>query len=146
MLQTRLSSPLTDIKTIHARQDEIESFSGAAPLREALREQLKDVPDMERALARLTIGRATPRDLGMIRDGLRNAETLRALLQKADMPSLEPLTTGLQQNEDCKNSQTFCRQRWKPSFPPKPMKDVLLPQHTMQNSTSSAPCATTANA
>ena len=102
LLQTRLSSPLTDIKTIHARQDEIESFSGAAPLREALREQLKDVPDMERALARLTIGRATPRDLGMIRDGLRNAETLRALLQKADMPSLEPLTTGLQQNEDCK--------------------------------------------
>ncbi len=80
-LQAWLSSPLTDIPAINARLDRVECFVENQNLRAALREQMKAVPDMERALARLGVGRGGPRDLIMIRAGLENAEILRAQLQ-----------------------------------------------------------------
>jgi DNA mismatch repair protein MutS len=81
LLQTFLAAPLTDIAAINARLDRIACFVDEASLRTALREQLRAMPDMERALARLTLGRGGPRDLVMIREGLRQAELLRAALQ-----------------------------------------------------------------
>lgn len=84
MLQSALSSPLTDIAAINARLDKIEAFAGEANLRTDLRDLLKSTPDMERALARITVGRGGPRDLAMIRDGLKQAEIIRANLQSND--------------------------------------------------------------
>ncbi|MGB0720704.1 MAG: DNA mismatch repair protein MutS, partial [Bdellovibrionales bacterium] len=81
LLQTRLSSPLTDIATINDRLNQVEGFLNAPDLREHLRNRLKSTPDMERALARLSLGRGGPRDLIMIREGLNAAADIRALLQ-----------------------------------------------------------------
>jgi len=80
LLQARLSAPLTDLGEIHKRHDQVEFFARENALHQNLRGMLKELPDLERALSRLTIGRGGPRDLGMVRDALEIIETLRALL------------------------------------------------------------------
>lgn len=84
MLQACLSSPLTDIDKINKRLDRISCLAEDTPLRELLQEQLKAMPDMERALGRLSVDRGGPRDLTMIRDGLKQVETIRGILQNND--------------------------------------------------------------
>src|SRR5690606_19374068 len=96
LLQTRLSAPLTDLAEITRRQDEVEIFAVNSALRTDLRSRLKEWPDLERALSRLTIGRGGPRDLGMVRDALSLAETLRVLLANTGGPILESFAQSLQ--------------------------------------------------
>src|SRR5690606_17695643 len=44
---------------------------------------LRAAPDIARAVSRVILGRGSPRDLGLIRDGLATAGTIRSLLDKA---------------------------------------------------------------
>lgn len=97
MLQTRLSAPLCDVAAINKRLDEVETFTKSARFCELIRDTLKQIPDMERALGRLTADRGGPRDLGIIRDGLRQAETLRALLTVERIPALDEISGALRQ-------------------------------------------------
>ena len=76
-----LAAPLTDPAAIGARHDMVGFFADAERLRDGLRERLARVPDIERALSRLTLARGGPRDLAAIRDGLIGAVALRALLE-----------------------------------------------------------------
>ena len=80
LLQSRLSAPLTDITKINERLSQVECLYSGIALRENIRQELKKTPDMERALSRLTSGRGGPRDLGQIRDGLKQAEIICGLL------------------------------------------------------------------
>ncbi len=81
LLQEYISAPLTDIKKINSRLDRIESFLKVKILREDVRTTMRSIPDIERALSRITVGRGSPRDLSIIRDGLTYAEIVRAALQ-----------------------------------------------------------------
>jgi DNA mismatch repair protein MutS len=81
LLQSYLAAPLTDLTEINKRLDRISCLNQDPAFTDILREQLKSTPDMERALARLTVGRGGPRDLLMLRDGLTNAEIIRATIQ-----------------------------------------------------------------
>ena len=58
-----LANPLTDVEQIVRRQDAVEELVGEPALRRDLRELLKQVYDLERLVARVTTGRASPRDL-----------------------------------------------------------------------------------
>ncbi len=84
LLQSCLSAPLTDITAINNRLDRITCFINDPNLRQDIREHLKAVPDMERAIARLSVGRGGPRDLVAIRNGLVRAELIRSLLYMND--------------------------------------------------------------
>jgi len=97
MLQARLSAPLCDVPAINQRLNEVESFVKSSSLRSLIRDTLKQVPDMERALGRLTVGRGGPRDLGMIRDGLKQSENLRAFLVDEQLPALDMISQALHQ-------------------------------------------------
>ena len=83
LLAAHLAAPLTDAAAIRARHDAVSWFADSSRAREDLRDRLRAVPDMARALTRLTIGRGGPRDLGAVRDGLTVAVDLRALLEAA---------------------------------------------------------------
>jgi DNA mismatch repair protein MutS len=83
LLGARLAAPLTDVKTIAARQDAVALFAADAGLCEELRETLRGAPDIARALARLSVARAGPRDLSALRDGISCARAVRELLQAA---------------------------------------------------------------
>jgi DNA mismatch repair protein MutS len=71
-----LSAPLTDAARIATRQAGWLTLAGNVTLRPALR----GAPDITRALARLSLGRGTPRDLGAIRAGLATAVAVAAAL------------------------------------------------------------------
>jgi DNA mismatch repair protein MutS len=84
-LAARLSSPLTDPAGIEARLDAVAFLKDRQMLRAKLRDALRDVPDIARALSRLSLDRGGPRDLGGLRDGLNAAAGIARLLA-------EPLT------------------------------------------------------
>jgi DNA mismatch repair protein MutS len=84
-LAARLSSPLTDPAAIEARLDAVAFLKDRQMLRAKLRDALRDVPDIARALSRLSLDRGGPRDLGGLRDGLNAAADIARLLA-------EPLT------------------------------------------------------
>ncbi|MDR3449663.1 MAG: DNA mismatch repair protein MutS [Alphaproteobacteria bacterium] len=87
LLASRLVSPLTDVGAIAARLDAVAFFVANGTLREATRAALRRAPDLERALARLALGRGGPRDLASVREALKQAEAMRsALLSAAEMP------------------------------------------------------------
>ncbi len=80
LLADWISAPLTDPCAIVRRQDGW-AFLVAEPARLAsLRQCLRGVPDLARALGRLSLGRFTPRDLAAIRLGLNAAAACAALL------------------------------------------------------------------
>jgi DNA mismatch repair protein MutS len=90
-LAARLSSPLTDVAVIVERQDAVAVFASDSELRRHLRDDLRRAPDIARALARLSVGRGGPRDLGNIREGLSVARSLRDQLGKLADPLKAPL-------------------------------------------------------
>ncbi|MEQ8652747.1 MAG: DNA mismatch repair protein MutS [Kiloniellales bacterium] len=79
-LAQRLAAPLTDRPAIEERLAKVTFFLEEAALRAELRDALKGLPDLERALARLTLGRGGPRDLAAVRRALTVAEGLPTLL------------------------------------------------------------------
>ncbi len=81
LLASWLTSPLTDLPAIHARQEAIGWFQQQSGLGERLREALQSAPDMQRAVSRLCLGRGGPRDLLAVRDGLAVAFTARQMLE-----------------------------------------------------------------
>ncbi len=85
-LAKRLSSPLTDVAAIAARQDAVGFFANDSELRRQIRDDLKRAPDIARALGRLSVGRGGPRDLASIRDGIKAARALRDRLRKLGDP------------------------------------------------------------
>ncbi len=85
-LASRLSSPLTDVAEISLRLDAIALFVAEHELRAALRDDLRRTSDIARALARLSLQRGSPRDLGALRDGIRAARALREHLSILDDP------------------------------------------------------------
>ncbi len=83
LLGVRLTSPSTDLATINARHDAVAHFVENRALAEDTREALRQVPDMERALARLALDRGGPRDIVALRRGLVQAGALSAALAGA---------------------------------------------------------------
>ncbi len=88
LLERRLSSPSRDLASIRARLDAVEHMANHVRLRTALRDDLRKVPDIDRALSRLALDRGGPRDLASIRNGLGQAVEMAARLVSADMPDL----------------------------------------------------------
>ena len=86
LLERRLSAPSRDLAEIAARQAAVAALVGDLGLRGDLRGLLRGVPDLDRALSRLGLGRGGPRDLAAIRDGLTQADRLAARLGADTLP------------------------------------------------------------
>ncbi len=100
-LADRLAAPLGNMAEICARHRAVRFFVDENAAREDMRGQLKNLPDMMRALSRLVLARGGPRDLQALAVGLHGGEAVRARLSKmsspADLPDeislmLAPLT------------------------------------------------------
>jgi DNA mismatch repair protein MutS len=86
LLAARIAAPSTVAATIAARLDAVGFFLADPNLCETVRARLRGTPDMARALARIALGRGTPRDLAAIRDGLAAARAVQAALAAAALP------------------------------------------------------------
>ena len=84
-----LAAPLFDRTAIEERLALVHFFREDPLLRADLREVLRAVPDIGRALGRIVAGRGSPRDLGQVRHGLAEARRLRDFLSdRPDRPAL----------------------------------------------------------
>ncbi|MDC7683003.1 DNA mismatch repair protein MutS [Asticcacaulis sp. BYS171W] len=91
LLAARLSRPLNHPDEINRRLDAVQWFVEHRGLRQNLRDTLRGMSDLARALSRLGLGRGGPRDLKVIKDGLELAgETIRVLKQTDAEDALDP--------------------------------------------------------
>ncbi len=81
LLAQRLAAPLTDPAEIAHRLDTVSVFVGDNAGCGAVRKSLRSVPDLQRALSRVVIGRGGPRDLAAIGDGISAAAELSAQIE-----------------------------------------------------------------
>lgn len=86
LLERRLSSPSRDLATVQNRLDSVAFVFENSRLCSDLREELRKVPDLDRALSRLALDRGGPRDLAAVRNGLTQAETIANILSGQDLP------------------------------------------------------------
>ena len=84
LLAIDLSSPLQDQTRIDDRLNLVAHWVDDDRGREHLRGVLRSIPDLARALGRLSAGRGAPRDLGQLRDGLARAWELHEALGRSD--------------------------------------------------------------
>ncbi|HWK40609.1 MAG TPA: DNA mismatch repair protein MutS [Croceibacterium sp.] len=89
LLAEDLSAPLAAAGEIGQRLDLVQWLHADPLLRADLRDVLRALPDVGRALGRIVAGRGSPRDLGQVRDGLGEARRIHDFLQgRADKPAL----------------------------------------------------------
>ena len=88
LLERRVSAPSTQIDVINARLDAITWANSNSNLTQTLRDALRKTPDMDRALSRLSLDRAGPRDLAAVRDGLHQSLRISEALSAEAMPDL----------------------------------------------------------
>ena len=82
LLAADIGAPLMDRKAIAERLDLVSHYAENGAARDAMRQALRALPDVSRALGRLAAGRGGPRDLGQLRDGLGEARMLRERLAR----------------------------------------------------------------
>ncbi len=95
LLSTWLSSPLMDLDLINARLDQVNFFKDNPLVLADVRTILKEVPEIERALTRLAVGRGGPRDMMAIATGLGLIPVLRTHLVGEYMPNALAQTKDL---------------------------------------------------
>lgn len=79
LLASWVAAPLCQLAPLQERQAAWRLLCDSGQI-EAIRAALRGTPDMARALGRIALGRASPRDLASIRTGLENADALAPLL------------------------------------------------------------------
>jgi len=99
LLAEDVSAPLMDKAAIDRRLALVGWFHEDQLRRDRTRSALKALPDLARALGRLSAGRGGPRDLAQLRDGLSGAQALRRELESeserpAMLDQLLPLLGG----------------------------------------------------
>jgi len=80
LLRRWLLAPLAAPDAINRRLDAVGVLVGDPRGRDRLREALDGVRDLERLAGRAAVGRATPRELGALRDSIRRLPDVRAAL------------------------------------------------------------------
>ncbi len=80
MMADWVANPLVELEPIRRRHDAVEELVGEGQLAAELREALRRVYDVERLLARVSTGRASPRDLSFLGRTLRCLPGLKAKL------------------------------------------------------------------
>lgn len=87
MLERRLSSPSCTLSVITAQQNCVDHLVQNARLTEDIRDQLRGVHDLDRALSRLALDRGSPRDMAAIRNTFGQAIGLARCLGP-DLPQI----------------------------------------------------------
>ena len=88
LLYRRVTTPSQRLDVIDERTSSVQFFCENSGVRSALRNALKQLPDIERALGRLALERGGPRDLVSLGNGMTQAAEVYGLLEKHDLPKL----------------------------------------------------------
>ncbi len=96
LLKNFLAHPSRSIEKINARLHLVRLIIDQANLSQTIASALKSLPDIERAGARLVIGRGAPKDLYHIRQALSSAEKIAQVFAQSSDTALNELALQLQ--------------------------------------------------
>jgi len=99
LLAKYLMMPLIDAQAINNRLDAVEFFSRDPELCNDIRDYLRQAADIERILVRISTKRASPRDLGALRDSLDIAFKIFSAINNISQDL--PINIALQQKQLC---------------------------------------------
>ncbi len=100
LLKRWVGYPLLDLQRIHRRLAAVATLRRNQMTREAVREQLKDMYDLERLNGRISMGRANARDLSALKASILRIPGLKRLLEGTAGELLEEIGGGLDPLED----------------------------------------------
>ncbi len=100
LLRHLIIHPLISVERIQKRLDRVEVFYKYPELRNSLRSFLENISDLERLLARIATGRATPRDLRTLKYALSYVKPVQGLLAESAHPPLDYYQQNLQSVEE----------------------------------------------
>jgi DNA mismatch repair protein MutS len=103
LLKQWLLRPSMKLGELAARLDAVEELKNALILRDRLRQELKQVADLERLMARISLGRATPRDLVALKGSADAIPGVKELLGDATASLLEILSENLDELADLRD-------------------------------------------
>ncbi|SHG83205.1 DNA mismatch repair protein MutS [Virgibacillus chiguensis] len=95
MLKKWLERPLLNAQEIEKRLQIVEGFYAQFMERDAIRETLKSVYDLERLAGRIAFGNVNARDLQQLKSSLQRIPVLKQLLQQFSQPELYKLADQL---------------------------------------------------
>ncbi|PIE23610.1 MAG: DNA mismatch repair protein MutS [Planctomycetota bacterium] len=100
LLRDRVLLPFTLLDEVLSVQAAVMEFFIERSIREQIREQLGSIQDLERLSARLSCGRALPRDLTALAESLSRLPKLHELLEPRQSPRLAALAAAMDQLQD----------------------------------------------
>jgi DNA mismatch repair protein MutS len=103
LLKQWLIRPSMKVGELNARLDAVEELKTALMLRDRLRAELKQVSDLERLMARISLGRATPRDLCALKNSAGAIPSIKEMLSDASSSLLEVLSESLDELPDIRD-------------------------------------------
>lgn len=95
LLKSYLSQPLINKELIEQRLDAVESFFKNSELKDTLREKLKQIPDIERLLSRISIGLGNGRDLNNLKTALQAILEIKNFLTSEKNSLLKQTITSI---------------------------------------------------
>jgi len=97
LLKRWMLNPLLDVRTINKRLESVKTFTKNTPLLEELRQNLKEVYDLERIISRLDTNVAKGKDLIALKQSLSKIPQIKQILKECKLP---PLLKELASNLD----------------------------------------------
>ena len=85
LLRAWLSMPLKDIARLNERYDTVDAFLSDGEMRTAVREELGEVGDLERIVAKAAAGRLLPREALQLARALHSSAAIRATIAKPEL-------------------------------------------------------------
>ena len=84
-LREWLSMPIKDIARLNARYDTVDAFLADETMRTAVRDELSNIGDLERIVAKAAAGRLLPREALQLARALRSSAAIQATLAKPEL-------------------------------------------------------------
>jgi DNA mismatch repair protein MutS len=104
LLRARMLRPSVQKKEIDGRLDALEELHSAVILRGSLRKTLQDVLDLERLLAKVTLGTANPREMLSLGRSLAKVPALKSALREVRCPLLKQTRECLDEVADVRDA------------------------------------------
>src|SRR6185295_9629922 len=96
MLRNTLLNPLQDEEKITERLDVVEELTKHPELLAEVREELREIADLERLLAKVACKRANPRDLVALKNSLQRLPQLSQILKKFKSERIGKISESLE--------------------------------------------------
>ncbi len=109
LLHQWILTPLTNVSAINSRLDAVALFAGDPIAREAFRDSLDGVRDIERLASKAAAGRGTPRDLRALGDSIARLPQVHAALEAltpGSSPAFGPLAELMTRWDGCADMAT----------------------------------------